>query len=545
MKKLIAATVLVAAAGLVGGLTPATATAVSGSAAQEQSVRNGPSNVHWTSCASATLQKRNAQCAMVDVPLDYSHPSGRKISLAISRIKHTVRDSKYQGVMLVNPGGPGGSGLIYSILGEFVPNGAGSYYDWIGFDPRGVGSSRPAVSCDPKYFGFHRPSYVPTSRSIQRRWLAKVKDYVEDCGERNGPILQHLTTIDSAKDVDSIRKALGAKQINYYGFSYGTYLGQVYGTLFGHRVRRMVLDSSVNPERIWYLANLDQDIAFNRNINIWFGWVARYNSVYHLGKTERAVRDLWYSTLRRLGQHPADGKIGASEWTDIFLLAGYSQATWTDLADTFAGYIHKHNVASLEQHYLDVNGYGNDNGYAVYLGVECTDVQWPRSWSKWQRDNWKTYAKAPFETWGNAWFNAPCLYWPAKAHKPIEIDGEDVQSVLLIDETLDAATPYSGSLEVRERFPHSSLIAVPGGTTHANSLAGNACLDDQIAAYLAHGTLPRRVSGDRADTTCAPLPRPVPAGATAPAAVADHGNSLTLIGRTALSPAAFMAFARP
>jgi pimeloyl-ACP methyl ester carboxylesterase len=540
MRKLIAGTALVAAAGLVGGMTPATATAVSGSA-QVQAVQNGPSSVHWTSCASTTLQKRNAQCAMVEVPLDYSHPSGQRIQLAISRVKHTVSASKYQGVMLVNPGGPGGSGLTLSILGEFVPNGAGSYYDWIGFDPRGVGSSKPAVSCDPKYFGFNRPNYVPTSRSIQQAWLAKVKDYAEDCGERNGPILQHLTTVDSAKDMDSIRKALGAKQINYYGFSYGTYLGQVYGTLFPERVRRMVLDSNVDPERIWYLANLDQDVAFNRNINIWFGWIAKYDAVYHLGNTEAAVRKLWYSTLRKLGQHPADGKIGASEWTDIFLFAGYYQATWTDLADTFAGYIHKNDVANLEQHYLDTNTYGDDNGYAVYLGVQCTDVQWPRSWSKWQRDNWKTYAKAPYETWGNAWYNAPCLYWPAKAHKPIKIDGEDVQSVLLIDETLDAATPYSGSLEVRERFPHSSLIALPGGTSHANSLFGDACLDNQIAAYLAHGTRPHRISGDRADTTCAPLPQPVPAGATATVA-SGQGQSVALAGGARSSRTVLMSF---
>lgn len=545
MRRLIAGTVLLAAAGLVGGLAPATATAVSRSAqAQVQPVQNGPSSVHWTSCASASLQKRNAQCAMVEVPLDYSHPSGRKIQLAISRIKHTVPASKYQGIMLVNPGGPGGSGLTLSVLGEFVPNGAGNYYDWIGFDPRGVGASVPAVTCDPQYFGFNRPNYVPTSESIERAWLAKVKDYAADCGEHNGAILKHLTTVDSAKDMESIRKALGARQINYYGFSYGTYLGQVYGTLFPGRVRRMVLDSNVDPERIWYLANLDQDVAFNRNINIWFGWVAKYDSVYHLGKTESAVRNLWYSTLRKLGQHPADGKIGASEWTDTFLYAGYYQSTWTDLADTFAGYIHKNDVANVEEHYLSANTYGDDNGYAVYLGVQCTDVQWPRSWSTWERDNWKTYAKAPFETWANAWYNAPCRYWPAKAQRPVEIDGDHVKSVLLIDETLDAATPYSGSLEVRERFPHSSLIALPGGTSHANSLFGDACLDNQIAAYLADGTLPRRVSGDRADTTCAPLPQPVPEGASAPS-VTGQGPSPSLVARTELSRPAVMSFVRP
>ena len=540
MRRLRTTTVLGAAAGLVFALVPLGATAAAPTT-RIRPVHNGVSTVNWDTCASSTLQQFGAECAMVDVPLDYSHPNGTKIQLAISRIKHTVPDSEYQGVMLVNPGGPGGSGLTLSVLGQFVPNGAGDDYDWIGFDPRGVGSSVPAVSCNPQYFGFNRPPYVPSSGSIERAWLKKANGYAADCGKNNGAILQHLTTIESVRDMDSIRKALGAAQINYYGFSYGTYLGQVYGTLFPSRVRRMVLDSNVDPTRVWYQANLDQDYAFDRNINIWFGWLAKYDSVYHLGSTEAAVRKLWYATQAKLAAHPADGKIGAAEWTDIFLFAGYYQATWTDLADTFAGYIHNNDVANLEQHYIDTNGLGDDNGYAVYLGVQCTDVQWPLSWTQWERDNWRAYHRAPFETWGNAWYNEPCRTWPAAAHRPVEVDGSKVASALLIDETLDAATPYSGSLEVRELFPHASLIALPGGTSHANSLFGDACLDDQIAAYLANGTLPARRPGGHADTTCAPLPEPVPAGAAAPVPVghaqsASRPASAAALVRAAMAP---------
>ena len=91
--------------------------------------------------------------------------------------------------------------------------------------------------------------------------------------------------------MEGIRLALSAPQINYYGFSYGTYLGQVYSTLYPSRVRRMVLDANVDPRGVWYAANLDQDTAFDRNINIWFGWLAKYDSVYHLGATQKAVHD--------------------------------------------------------------------------------------------------------------------------------------------------------------------------------------------------------------------------------------------------------------
>ncbi|TCC64227.1 alpha/beta fold hydrolase [Kribbella pittospori] len=471
-------------------------------------------SIDWTTCANPGLQDAGAECALVPVPLDYAKPGGATIRIAVSRIKHTVPDAQAQGVMLVNPGGPGGSGLALSTLGQAVPNGAGGYYDWIGFDPRGVGSSQPSLSCDPDYFGFNRPTYLPVLKSTVQTWLGRAKGYADAC-KANGPILSHMTTIDSARDVDSIRAALGVERINYYGFSYGTYLGQVYSTLFPSRVRRMVLDSNVDPRNVFYQANLNQDVAFDRNIKIWFGWLATYDRVYHLGTTEKAVERLFYETEAKLTFHPADGKIGGDEWVDTFLLTGYFQSTWTDLGDTFARYVNAGDVSNLVDHYLGASGLGNDNFYAVYSAVQCTDVQWPQKWSTWERDNWLTFAKAPYETWANAWYNSPCLYWPAPAHKPLEIDGSKVGNVLLIDQTLDAPTPFEGSLEVRRRYPHSSLIALPGGTSHASSLSGNACLDNQVAAYLTNGTLPPRKPGPGPDTTCAPLPQPVPGAAVA------------------------------
>ena len=480
----------------------------------QTAAKSAAASISWSACADPGLQDAGAQCAMVSVPLDYSRPNGTQIQLAVSRVKHTVPDAQAQGVMLINPGGPGASGLALSAWGQLVPNGAGGYYDWIGFDPRGVGASQPSLSCDPNYFDFNRPTYIPVQQSTVQTWLGRSKGYADAC-KQNGPILEHMTTIENAKDMDSIRAALGVEQINYYGYSYGTYLGQVYSTMFPSRVRRMVLDSNVDPRNVFYQANLNQDVAFNTIIKIWFGWLAKYDSVYHLGKTEKAVETLFYRTEAKLTLHPADGKIGGDEWVDIFLPTGYKQATWTLLGDAFARFVNDGDVANLENLFLIIDGFGNDNSFAVYSAVQCTDVQWPQQWSTWARDNWATFAKAPFETWANAWYNAPCLFWPAPAHTPLTIDGSKVSSALLIDQTLDGPTPYEGSLEVRRLYPHSSLIALPGGTEHGSSLSGDACLDDHVAAYLANGTLPPRLPGDGADTTCAPLPMPVPDGATA------------------------------
>jgi pimeloyl-ACP methyl ester carboxylesterase len=484
-------------------------------------------SVRWDDkCQDPRLVKAGAECGYVSVPLDYSKPGGTKIELAVSRIKHDKK-AGYQGIALVNPGGPGGSGLSLSRLGQFIPKNAGASYDWIGFDPRGVGSSKPALSCLPDYMGPNRPDYIPSNDSLEKTWLDRSKSYAEACGKNGGELLNHLTTVDSAKDMESIRIAFGENKINYYGFSYGTYLGQVYSTLFPQRMRRMVLDGNVDARKVWYQANLDQDVAFERNIKIWFGWVARHDSVYHLGATAAAVEKRWYAEQDKLRGNPAGGVVGPDEWNDIFLQAGYYQVTWPDLGDLFANWVKNGDPAPVVQAYQDTDTPGDDNGYAIYNAVQCTDVQWPQSWDQWKLDNWTTHETAPFETWGNAWFNAPCLYWPAKAHTPVNV-GSKV-SALLINETLDAATPFEGSLELRRRFPKAVLIAEPGGTTHSGSLGGNECVDNQIADYLATGKLPKRKAGDGPDTTCDPLPEPVP-NTAGPSASAFSASSADAAG---------------
>jgi pimeloyl-ACP methyl ester carboxylesterase len=389
MKRLVI--VLLTASLLLGGLlvgAPAQGAAPAKAGAGVSGIAFGP-------CQDPGLAEAGAECGTLRVPLDYSRPHGRKISLALSRIRHTSSDADYQGVMLVNPGGPGGSGLGLVVLGQFVPNNAGSTYDWIGFDPRGVGASTPSLSCIPDYFGYDRPDYVPVSRRIERAWLNRSKSYAAACDENAHALLPHMKTTDSARDMDSIRKALGAEQINYYGFSYGTYLAQVYSTLFPKRVRRMVLDANVDPRKVWYQANLDQDVAFDKVSNIWFGWIARHDDVYDLGSTRAAVRRLYYATQQRLRREPAGGLIGPSEWTDAFLPAGYAQFLWPGLAGVFAAWVHNGDAQALKDAYDSAVGPGDDNGFAVYLAVGCTDAPWPTNWDRWRRDNWRLHFRYP------------------------------------------------------------------------------------------------------------------------------------------------------
>lgn len=497
-----------------------------------QALADKADSITWGACAEKDLAQAGAKCGFLSVPLNYSDPGGPTIKIAVSRISHTSNAKKYRGIILTNPGGPGGSGLDLNVflieqLKADHLGAAAADYDWIGFDPRGVGSSVPALACEPNYFSGDRESYDPTTKSILSYWLSRSQGYDKACAAKSAAqsaLLDNMTTIDSAKDMNSIRRALVGPQgkMSYYGFSYGTYLGQVYATLYPHTLNRLILDSNVDPRNVWYQANLDQDVAFNRNINIWFGWLAKYNKVYHLGATAAVVSKRWYKEQAALAKHPIDGVVGPDEWTDIFLEAGYYQLTWLQLGSAFANWENTHSAAAgkaLVTLYQNTDTPGDDNEFAVYNAVQCTDVQWPTSWSVWAADNTAVNRIAPFETWDNAWFNAPCLYWPAPAQRPVSVasggSGQAIHSALLIDETLDAATPFGGSLEVRRLFPHSVLLAEPGGTTHADSLFGNLCVDATIATYLVDGKLPPRQSDAKWDVTCRPLPVPNPTAAPA------------------------------
>ncbi len=505
------------------------------------------SSIAWGPCADPTLQSVNAQCGFVSVPVDYGNPEGLRIQLAVSRIVHTSSAANYQGVILSNPGGPGGSGLnlnvflIQALQAEGFPAAAADY-DWIGFDPRGVGSSVPAISCIPNYFYGPRPSYIATTSHLLDFWLGYSQSYAQACDSQNplqSALLRHMTTRDVARDVDSIREALGKQQITYYGFSYGTDIGQTYATMFPTHVRRIILDSNVDMLSNDYRdLNLDQDVPFNRNVDIWMGWVAKYDSVYHLGTTAAAVKNAFYKAEARLATHPAGGIVGPDEWTDLFIEPGYFNGTWVTWAQVFSDWVNKHDSAAANELislYQAVDGPGNDNGFAVYLSVICTDSHWPLHWATWNHDVSAIYARAPFEAWGNAWFNAPCIYWAAPSSSLFTVNGSGIKNMLLIDETLDAATPFDGSLDARQLFPNSVLLAEPGGTNHADSLSGDLCVDSTVAVYLTSGALPTRNNDARWDKTCAPLPPPVPSAAGS-SSVAGGFNLAQLRARFGLAP---------
>ena len=321
-----------------------------------------------------------------------------------------------------------------------------------------------------------------------------------------------MTSVDAARDMNSIRAALGAPAISYFAYSYGTYLGQVFATLFPHRLHRMVLDSTVDPTGAWYADNIAQDYAFEGRMEAFFSWVAAHNATYRLGSTRAAVDHAWYQARARLQAHPIEGRIGADDFDDTFLQGGYSNGLWPGLAAALASYLHTGATGQMVSQYQQ-EGVQSENEFAVYNAVECSDVNWPRNWAKWNADTRRVFRTAPFQAWDNAWFNASCAFWPVRgpAH-PLHIRGAGLPGILMIQGTLDAATPYAGAQTAHRLLPSARMVVVEGGGNHGQSLAQppNTCVDGYLNRYLATGALP---SGPGlVNATCPALPPPSTTG---------------------------------
>ncbi len=504
------ATAAIVVAGCSGG------SGMSSSSGSGSGLSSAVPALSWHPCAQ---QGAALQCARLQVPLDYRRPGGRKITLALSEVPATAPVSQRQGVLLVNPGGPGGSALRPS-LALFVAQGlshrVASEYDIVGFDTRGVGASVPSMHCDPSFFSRARPDYIPATTAAEQVLENRAKTYAADCEKKYGWLLPYMTTQNIARDMDSIRAAMGQQQVSYFAYSYGTYIGQVYATLFPHRVRRMALDSVVDPTGAWWSDNIEQDYAFQGRIQAFYAWVARNQSVYHLGSTASQVRQGWYQARADLAAHPIPGPsgplIGPDEYDDTFLVGGYDDAYWPGLAAALAAYLHGGSTSQLTSQYQQ-EGTQNENEFAVYNAVECADVGWPRSWATWDSATRAVYRTATFEAWDNAWFNAACAFWPVRGPaRPLQIKGAGLPGILMLQGTLDAATPYAGAQRAHRLLPSARMVVVVGGGNHGQSLANppNTCVDGYLNRYLATGSLP---SGPGlVNATCPALADPAPLG---------------------------------
>ncbi|KIF73325.1 tripeptidyl aminopeptidase, partial [Streptomyces sp. 150FB] len=477
--------------------------------------RAAKKGIDWQDCPADWGFAKPIQCGSVTVPLDYTKPNGKQIKIAVDRVGNTGTRQERQGSLIYNPGGPGGSGMAFPsriVNKNAIWAGAAKVYDFVGFDPRGVGHSAPISCIDPQeYVKAPKLDPIPHSEADKRAQRKLAAEYADGCKERSGWMLPQMTTPNTARDLDVIRAGLGEKKLNYLGVSYGTYLGAVYGTLFPSHVRRMVVDSVVNPaqENIWYEANLGQDVAFEGRFLDWKKWVAQNDATFHIGATADKVQQAYDKLRSTAVKAPFGGVVGPAELDALFQSAAYYDSSWVPVADVWSKYLAGDTQALVDAAAPDLSDTaGNiaaENGTAVYTAVECTDAKWPTSWNKWDRDNTRLNKDYPFLTWGNAWLNLPCATWGVKQQTPVDVhSGKGLPPVLIAQSTRDAATPYEGAVELHKRFKGSRLITEQDAGSHGITNLVNPCLNSKVEAYLVNGTV------ERHDATCGPHATPKP-----------------------------------
>lgn len=438
--------------------------------------------------------------------------------------------------MLLNPGGPGGSGLDLPLMAaESMPKDVRDQYDLIGFDPRGVGASSP-ITCgltDTEQ-DFNRP-YRPETFSSDVTWARTVAD---KCREKAGDVLPYITTRNTARDMDAIRAVLGERKLSYLGYSYGTYLGAVYSQMFPERTDRFVLDSGVDPQRIWrgmlQIWATEAEPAYAR----WTGWAAERSAQYGLGDTPKAVSDTFWALVARADREPIDFD-GQKVTGDVIRTARAvffypAQATPLVVALKAAAEGKPQPAGSDTAELKRLLPAGpaaepaSDNGTAVFWAVACGDTgSWPRYTEQYERDAAKDKVKYPL--YGDFASNIkPCAFWdrPAEAATPMKKQA----NVLTVQNEWDSQTPLASGQGLHRALKGSRMVLAMGGEGHGVYLADpNSCANEPVNTYLTTGRLPAE------DVTCQN-----PCGRCRAAGVPDPAEAAAVPGRpgTVLIPIA-------
>jgi len=446
------------------------------------------------------------QCGTIQVPLNYNDPSGRKITVAVSRVA-AAEPSQRRGVLVMNPGGPGGPGLdLPSQFSQIMPQSVLNQYDLIGFDPRGVGQSTP-VSCGLTSDQASQ-ALVPLTQNHSFSDTASFMKMVADkCAATSGDLLPYITTNNTARDIDQIRQALGEQKISYFGYSYGTYLGSVYTSLFPQRSDRFVLDSSVDANWVWREQFRSWKLADYSRFSDFAKYLAANDATYHLGSSESQINAKFFELVNKLRTSPVAVfgiTLNDTMFRELTFSVLYNDADfaiggqiWQVADGQTASSALKSAVASL-QPIAQATTVPVDNSGASALAVLCDDTAWSRSPLQYQGELTLDKLISPKfgELGSNIW---PCAYWHYQpGEQTTAINPVGPTNILMIQNLRDPATPYAGALETRTLFQdRARLVNVDQGGHGAAYLAANQCATDAVNTYLASGTLPAH------DTICA------------------------------------------
>ncbi|WP_260190257.1 alpha/beta hydrolase [Actinophytocola gossypii] len=373
-----------------------------------------------------------------------------------------------------------------------MPDSVLDSYDLIGMDTRGVGHSAP-MSCgftqEGAYSGNIPPYAVDDAAVVEQAKIAK--DVAKQCAANDDEDrLRHLTTANTARDLDRIRAALGEEKASYLGYSYGTALGAAYASMFQETVDKVVLDSNIGDTHLDHDGLRRYALGMADTFPDFARWAAARHESYGLGRTPQEVRDTYFTLAERLDEQPVNGVTGAvfrlSTFGSLYRTTMYGALAqgWQDLLAGKA-------PAADQPAAAEGTPSPYDNSWTVFLAVTCNDVDWP--------EKLRTYRQAVAEDreryplFGAAAANVlPCAYWPYEpAEPPVEIDDDGPADVLILQNERDPVTPLRGGELLDEKFgDRSRLVTVDGSGHGVYVLGGNACALNVTTRYLVDGTMP-------------------------------------------------------
>lgn len=467
---------------------------------------SSPTDLVWSDCPPPMLptpEDPRMRCATLRVPLDYRDPHGRTIEVVISKIA-TAKPGLRRGVLLHNGGGPGAPSLhLPAAYAQVYPPEVLDRYDLIGFDPRGVGYSTP-VTCGRTPDEYPADLYFPFPEpdgSITRN-VEFAREVARDCQEHGGEVMPHVTTANTARDMDRIRIALGERKISYNSGSYGSYLGAVYATLFADRTDRFVIDSNVDPNRVWHR----QWALWDHGLELRFGdiaaWLAERDATYQLGATPAEVRRGYFDLIARLDAepvtHPEIGPITGNLLRAIVFGYSYHTSLFPALAELWV-FADRGGVAAGA---LDPPPVPADNLRSSQLAVICGDARAPQNIRHYRRE--VAVNRALFPVMGGMGTNIwPCAFWRDPVEPPVKVTDDGPANILMVQTLRDPATPYLGALGMRRALgQRARMVTVDTGNHGAYDPSTPSCAVRETHRFLETGVLPLR------DQFCAPDPAP-------------------------------------
>jgi pimeloyl-ACP methyl ester carboxylesterase len=445
----------------------------------------------WHDCAGSD------QCATIKVPLDYAEPGGRTIDLRLLKVPAS---GDRVGSLVVNPGGPGGSGIQYAQSGAAAwPSEVLSHFDLVGFDPRGVGQSTPLRCMDTAETDRLVASDPDPDTAAERAAMDKMlRAFGAGCLQKSGDLARHMSTVEVAKDMDVIRQLLGESKLTYFGASYGTLIGATYANLFPTHVGRMVLDGAIDPALSNAQISLAQGHGFEVALRAYVQDCVDKGSCYLGGTVDEGTRKI-RAFLDQVEQHPlpttGDRELAVGNAVFGIWLPLYVKAYWPLLTNALSQAMNDGNgtaLLSLADQYASRGPAGyKDNSLEALYAVNCLDHddsvptdQVPSHFAQFLKAS-PTFGKA------FAFSLSSCSAWPVHSGKATKaIHAKGAPPIVVVGTTRDPATPLAWAQGLARELD-SGVLVTRDGDGHTGYNQGNDCVNGAVNDFLIKDVVPK------------------------------------------------------